>query len=45
MINTIMQNRNINNVTVESFNGLLVSFVKKKILFYLKMLLIALDQS
>ena len=30
MINTIMQNRNINNVTVESFNGLLVSFVKKK---------------
>ena len=30
MINKIMQNRNINNVTVESFNGLLVSFVKKK---------------
>ena len=30
MINTIMQNRNIDNVTVESFNGLLVSFVKKK---------------
>ena len=30
MINTIMQSRNINNVTVESFNGLLVSFVKKK---------------
>ena len=30
MINTIMQNRNINNITVESFNGLLVSFVKKK---------------
>ena len=30
IINTIMQNRNINNVTVESFNGLLVSFVKKK---------------
>ena len=30
MINTIMLNRNIDNVTVESFNGLLVSFVKKK---------------
>ena len=30
MINTIMQNRNIDNVKVESFNGLLVSFVKKK---------------
>ena len=30
MINKIMQNRNIDNVTVESFNGLLVSFVKKK---------------
>jgi pantetheine-phosphate adenylyltransferase len=30
MINKIMQSRNINNVTVESFNGLLVSFVKKK---------------
>ena len=30
MINKIMQNRNIDNVKVESFNGLLVSFVKKK---------------
>ena len=30
MINKVMQKRNINNVTVESFNGLLVSFVKKK---------------
>ena len=30
MINKIMQNRNIDNVTVESFNGLLVNFVKKK---------------
>ena len=30
MINNVIQNKKIKNVTVESFNGLLVDFVEKK---------------
>ena len=30
MINTVLKNKNIKNVSVEAFNGLLVNYVKKK---------------